>query len=241
VVAARCRRHVCCSTCGDTATWSSSERSSRGSTRREQHGHRVGCTPGVSLDSGLSHLTTQADGDTVYYTLHIPAGYDGHTALPVILCLHFGGQPTEWYGGRFLNLIPLPGLGSLAALLVAPTTAQSGWATPAGEAAAFAALAAVEQRLRVDTRRRVVMGYSMSGRGTWHMAATFRQHFVAAIPIAGRPGDIALGTLRDLPLYVIHSEADRRVPIEDTAKAVARLHAMGAPCRLCPPTQRGSL
>jgi len=73
---------------------------------------------------GLYHLTTQAEGHTVYYTLRIPAGYDGHTALPVILCLHFGGQPTEWYGGRFLNLIPLPGLGSLVALLVAPTTAQ---------------------------------------------------------------------------------------------------------------------
>jgi predicted peptidase len=87
----------------------------------------------------------------------------------------------------------------------------------------------VEQHLRVDTRRRVVMGYSMGGRGTWHMAATFRAHFVAAIPIAGRPGEIALDTLRDLPLYVIHSEADRRVPIEDTAKAVERLQAIGAP------------
>ena len=31
---------------------------------------------------GLYHLTTQADGDTVYYTLRIPAGYDGHTAPP---------------------------------------------------------------------------------------------------------------------------------------------------------------
>jgi predicted peptidase len=178
---------------------------------------------------GLYHLTTQADGDTVYYTLRIPAGYDGHTALPVILCLHFGGQPTEWYGGRFLNLIPIPGLGSLVALLVAPTTAQSGWATPTGEAAAFAALAAVEQHLRVDPRRRVVMGYSMGGRGTWHLAATFRSHFVAAIPIAGTPREIELDTLRDLPLYVIHSEADRRVPIEDAAKAVERLQAMHAP------------
>jgi hypothetical protein len=109
---------------------------------------------------GLYHLTTQADGDTVYYTLRIPAGYDGHTALPVILCLHFGGQPSEFYGGRFLTLMPIPGLGSLTALLVAPTTAQSGWATPTGEAAAFAALATVEQHLRVDPRRRVVMGYS---------------------------------------------------------------------------------
>src|SRR6266436_2464927 len=110
-----------------------------------------------------------------------------------------------------------------------PTTPQSGWATPIGGAAAFAALAAVEQHLMVDTRRRVVMGYSMGGRGTWHMAAKFRPHFVAAIPMAGTPREIDLDTLRDLPLYVMHSEADRRVPIEDDAKAVERLHAMGAP------------
>ncbi len=64
---------------------------------------------------------------------------------------------------------------------------------------------------------------------TWHLAATFRPHFVAAIPMACTPRDIELDNLRDLPLYVIHSEADRRVPIEDTAQAVARLHAMGAP------------
>src|SRR5206468_856870 len=101
---------------------------------------------------GLYNLTTQADGHTVYYTLRIPAGYDGHTAIPVILCLHFGGQPTEFYGGRFLNLIPVPGLGSLTAILVAPTAHQRGWATPTGEAAACAALAEVEQHLTVDTR-----------------------------------------------------------------------------------------
>ena len=73
------------------------------------------------------------------------------------------------------------------------------------------------------------MGYSMGGRGTWHLAAKCRQHFVAAIPMAGTPGEIKLDTLRDLPLYVLHSEADRRVPIEDAAQAVERLHAMGAP------------
>jgi predicted peptidase len=174
-------------------------------------------------------LTTQTDGHTVYYTLRIPPGYDGRTALPVILCLHFGGQPSEFYGGRFLNLIPGPGFGSLTALLVAPTTDQSGWTTPTGEAAAFAALAEVEQHLMVDTQRRVVMGYSMGGRGTWHLAAKFRRHFVAAIPIAGTPGEVALDNLRDLPLYVMHSEADRRVPIAGAAKAVERLQAMCAP------------
>jgi predicted peptidase len=190
---------------------------------------RRGAPQAYPSTPGLYNLTTQAEEHTVSYTLRIPAAYDGHTALPAILCLHFEGQPTEFYGGRFLTLIPIPGLGSLAALLVAPTTEQSGWATPTGETAAFAALAAVEQHLRVDTRRRVVLGYSMGGRGTWHLAATFRPHFVAAIAMAGTPGEIALDTLRDLPLYGMHSEADRRVPIEDAAQAVEHLRAMGAP------------
>ena len=178
---------------------------------------------------GMYNLTTQVDGQTVYYTLRIPAGYNGDTALPVILCLHFGGQPTEFYGGRFLGLIPVPGFSSLSAILVAPTAHQRGWAIPTGEAAAFAALAEVEQHLTVDTRRRVVMGYSMGGSGTWHMAAKFRQHFVAAIPIAGTPRQTELEKLRDLPLYVIHSQDDRIVPIDDDAKAVERLQAMRAP------------
>jgi predicted peptidase len=178
---------------------------------------------------GTYNLTTQTDGQNVYYTLRIPAGYDGHTALPVILCLHYGGQPNEFYGGRFLGLIPIPGLGSLSALLVAPTAHQQGWATPTGEAAAFAALAEVERHLTVDTSRRVVMGYSMGGVGTWHIAAKFRQHFVAAIPIAGRPRQAEIEKLRDLPLYVIHSQEDQNVPIDDDAAAVERLRAMGAP------------
>jgi len=87
----------------------------------------------------------------------------------------------------------------------------------------------VEQHLTVDTRRRVVMGYSMGGSGTWHIAAKFRQHFVAAIPIAGTPRQTELEKPRDLPLYVIHSQDDRIVPIDDDAKAVERLQAMRAP------------
>src|SRR3989442_10744286 len=107
---------------------------------------------------GLYHLTTQADEHTVSYTLRIPAGYDGHTALPVILCLHFGGQPNEFYGGRFLGRIPIPRFGSLPALLVAPTTDQSGWATPPGEAPAFSGLAPGGEPLMVDSPRPAVFG-----------------------------------------------------------------------------------
>src|SRR2546421_12704986 len=79
---------------------------------------------------GLYNLTTQADGHTVYYTLRIPAGYGGHPALPGILCLHFWGQPSEFYGGRFLKPVSLPGFCRRGAFFVAPPTAQKGWGTP---------------------------------------------------------------------------------------------------------------
>ena len=49
------------------------------------------------------------------------------------------------------------------------------------------------------------------------------------VPIAGRPGPVNLKALGDLPLYVIHSAADRVVQIEETRTAVQHLRDMRAP------------
>lgn len=179
---------------------------------------------------GTHDLTTQtAAGESVQYTLRIPAQYDGQTQLPVILCLHFGGQATSFYGRTFLHLIPAPGLGDLPAFLAAPTTRSGDWTGPEGEAVVWAALQAVEQALPVDTNRRVVMGYSLGGIGAWHFATAFRDRFIAAIPIAGAPRRANPEVACGLPLYVIHSQADRILPIEDDEAAVKRLRELGAP------------
>ena len=179
---------------------------------------------------GIYNLTTDTTaGDTVQYTLRIPESYDGQTALPVILCLHFGGEASDFYGRIFLELIPGPGLEDVPAFLVAPTTRTRDWTTPAGEAVAWAALEEVERLLPVETGKRVVMGYSMGGVGTWHFASAFRERFVAAIPVAGAPRRADLKALGDLPLYVIHSQADRVAPIEGAAAAVQQLRDMSAP------------
>ncbi len=179
---------------------------------------------------GIYNLTTDTtQGDPVQYTLRIPASYDGQSALPVILCLHFGGEASDFYGRIFLELIPGPGLEDVPAFLVAPTTRTRDWTTPAGEAVAWAALEEVERSLPVETGKRVVMGYSMGGVGTWHFASAFRDRFVAAIPIAGALRRADLTALGDLPLYVIHSQADRVVPIEGAAAAVQQLRDMSAP------------
>ena len=179
---------------------------------------------------GVYNLTTRtAAGDKAQYTLRIPDAYDGQSALPVILGLHFGGQASDFYGRIFLELIPGPGFDEMPAFIVAPTTFTRDWTIPDGEAVIWAALDEVERALPVETGKRVVMGYSMGGVGTWHIASAFRDRFVAAIPIAGAPRQANLNALRDLPLYVIHSDVDRVVPIEADAEAVQALRDMGAP------------
>ena len=179
---------------------------------------------------GVYNLTTQTEaGETVQYTLRIPDTYDGQTPLPVILCLHFGGQASDFYGRIFLELIPGPGFDELPAFLVAPTTFTRDWTIPEGEVMAWTAVEEVERSLPVEAGKRVVMGYSMGGMGTWHFAAAFRDRFVAAIPIAGAPRGVNLSAIGDLPLYVIHSQDDRVVPIEADAAAVQQLREAGTP------------
>ena len=185
---------------------------------------------GYPSKPGVYNLTTQtAAGEKAQYTLRIPDGYDGEAALPVILGLHFGGQASDFYGRIFLELIPGPGLDEVPAFIVAPTTFTRDWTIPDSEAVIWATLDEVERALPCDTGKRVVMGYSMGGVGTWHIASAFRERFVAAIPIAGAPRQADLNALRDLPLYVIHSQADRVVPIEGDANAVQQLNNLGAP------------
>jgi predicted peptidase len=204
-------------------------------TIREYRTMQPSASPSYPSAPGTYNLTTEVSDPatqerrSVQYTLRIPDAYDGQTALPVILGLHFGGQATDFYGRIFLTLIPEPGLGDLPAFMVAPTTRTRDWTAPDGESAAWAALAAVEGALAVDTTRRVVMGYSLGGIGTWHFAAAFRDHFIAGIPIAGAPRRADLKALRDMPLYVIHSRGDRNVPIDDDEAAVRQLRDMGAP------------
>lgn len=170
---------------------------------------------------GIFNLTTNTEaGEQVQYTLRIPDTYDGQTALPVILCLHFGGQASDFYGRIFLELIPGPGFEDVPAFLVAPTTFTRDWTTPAGEAVVWAALDEVERSLPVETDKRVVMGYSMgaSERGTW------RRRFATAL---WRPFPLqvhrAKPTCRHYTIY-------RSMSSTVSTTAWCRLRPMPLPC-----------
>lgn len=103
----------------------------------------------------------------------------------------------------------------------------------------------------IDETRVYVTGHSMGGHGTWQLGSLFPGRFALAGPSAGwasfysytgrpRPsGPFArsqassdtyayLSNLMQRPVYVIHGDADRNVPVRESRELVSRLEDMGA-------------
>jgi predicted peptidase len=112
--------------------------------------------------------------------------------------------------------------------------------------AAMAALAAAEREFRTDRSRVYLTGLSMGGNGSWYLAyhhpdrwaalvvicgfATARGNVVPAIAPAseGDPAEALARKIAHIPVTIVHGEADRTVPVEESRRMAAALKAAGA-------------
>jgi hypothetical protein len=189
------------------------------------------CTAQLPTSPGIHELTHPMTGQR--FTLAIPAGHDRATPMPLILSLHYGGRVTPYFGRGLLEALIAPALAELGAMIVAPDNADRGWANAASEQKLIALLDLIESSYAIDRRRTLVTGYSMGGAGTWYMIARHPDRFAAALPMAGRPPTEELESFGwQVPMYVIHSTADERIPIGPTKDAVAKLEQLGADIEL---------
>ena len=160
----------------------------------------------------------------VRYALSIPRGYSAARPVPLVLALHFGGNPNGAALG-LVNVLVGPALADLGAIIVAPETMDRGWSSAANERAVPVLLDAVQAAYRIDARRVVVTGFSMGGAGTWHFASRFPERFSAAVPMAGRPpADIGAWSM---PVLAIHSRNDEVVPIGPAEARIKALKSAG--------------
>jgi len=166
------------------------------------------------------------DGSVLRYGIAIPADYEADGApRPLVLALHPGGR-SEYYGSAFMRSVVEPALRSWGAVLIAPDVPDRSWTTARSDGAVLALVDRVRAEYAIDPDRVLVTGFSMGGRGTWHLAARRPDVFSGAIVMAGSPGGDDVASVR-VPLFLIHSPDDEVVPFGPVEEAYLALVERG--------------
>jgi predicted esterase len=167
-----------------------------------------------------------ASGASVRCSLALPPGT--LVNAPLVLCLHYGGEPVGYYGRALLEHLLVPAWRALGAVFVAPVAVGGDWRTDTNTAQVLELLDAVGAHYGGPASRRIVTGYSLGAIGTWHLLAHAPTLFAAAVPIAGPPPVAVAG---QTPVRALNSTADRLFDAAATASAVDALGSAGRDAR----------
>jgi predicted peptidase len=184
-------------------------------------------------DVAFSFLSTS--GEEILYWLYLPKDYDPAQEWPILISLHgFLGfdasldKVKNQYPPAFFDPeIDFP------FIVIAPLAPSGSWAKyhqPMEEL-----ITNLGQHLSIDTDAQFLTGLSAGTVGVWQWALAYPERFQGVSSIAGgtamNPDDSAIENfclLKDLPVWVAHSEADNHVPIEASLVAVAALEDCGS-------------
>jgi dipeptidyl aminopeptidase/acylaminoacyl peptidase len=187
-------------------------------------------SPAPVLGPGVHSLSLRRAGEpTIHYAISVPANYSPSAHVPLVLALHYGGNPAG-AGRGVLEILVRPALAELGAIIVAPDSLGGGWDSAENERAVTLLLDTILATYSIDAKKVLVTGFSMGGSGTWHFAAKYPERFSAAVPVAGRPPASIQGWR--LPVLAIHSRNDEVVPIGPTETRIAELRKSGGRAEL---------
>lgn len=182
----------------------------------------------------MAYAFQATSGEVIHYWLYIPDSYDAGRSWPLIIALHgtLGFEPS-------LDLVrqqsPTAFVGSevdFPFIVVSPQAPDGPWDIvhePMEEL-----IGVLGESLRIDSEAQFLTGMSTGVVGAWRWALAFTDRFTGLVLIAGGPSSPLYKfdpeeacRLRDLPIWVGHSEVDERVPIEPTREAVMVLEDCG--------------
>ena len=83
------------------------------------------------------------------------------------------------------------------------------------------------KNLPVDKERIYITGYSMGGFGTFDIVAKEPKLFAAAVPVSGGGNPATAASMKRVPFWVFHGDADTVVNVEQSRKMVEALKKAG--------------
>ncbi|MFN8347796.1 MAG: PHB depolymerase family esterase [Spirosomataceae bacterium] len=193
-------------------------------------------TPGETVVKGKNRFTLTVDGAEREYYVHVPAGYTGNTPLPLVLMFHGTGQN----GAQFYDISGWKEVGESQNILtvfpsslsycindggVTETTPKwTGYADSYSYCAGVvpkddikfmrALLNDLNAKLKVDEKRRYVVGFSNGGEFSARCAVEMSDVFAGAISSGGGgalPGNLNLTPVRLLPVMLEFGNKDGKL------------------------------
>ena len=177
--------------------------------------------------TGQKPGTIEVDGRTRTYFVHLPPGYDGHTALPVVLVLHgatespegverLSGMSAEADKKNFIAVYPRgTGRENPASLPTWNSGNCCGYAqlNHVDDVGFFRALLdKLEKDYAVDPKRVFVTGISNGGMMSYRLACEMSDKIAAAAPVEGAQ-NVACRPSNPVSVIIFHGTTDHLVPM----------------------------
>lgn len=191
-------------------------------------------------------VTEAREFDGLKYRIFVPRGIERAKRVPLVLFLHGAGERGTNNVAQLVHGVPqIIGYSERTgekAVVVAPQCPDGAqwvdtpWSAPShvmnpvpsvNMSKAMALLDSLIAQYPVDRDRVYVTGISMGGYGTWDVAQRRPETFAAAMPICGG-GDVSCASrLKNLPLHVVHGDADGAVPVKRSRDMATAVKAVG--------------
>lgn len=185
----------------------------------------------------LVHVPSEARADGRYGVLLILHGLGGHAGHFYSFAQRIAPAGTIVIAPNAQRLTPelenvdVPKMGNLSLF--------PHWWRYHSEGFALKALAEVARRYPIDHDRVVLSGYSMGGYGAWNVGLRFSGRFAAVTPFCAgiarsemllrrhAPSRALLANAQDLPLFFVHGNKDRTVPVRFSRSISEELSTLG--------------
>ena len=205
------------------------------------------CSPiiaGEDLPPGFQQHIFEDPLGTHRYAVFVPPGPPPQEGWPVVLFLHGAGERgsdgvLQLSVGLGTALEAAPSVGFIAVFPQAEDTEErylTGWSVGTRDSErALQILDLIERKYPIDSRRRVLCGWSMGGYGAWSWAATEPNRWAAMMAISGGAvDDVSLECLAaaGIPVWAIHGTEDTLIPFEESEGLIETLNETGGKGKL---------
>jgi len=183
-------------------------------------------TPLASLPPGdhLCSISSTLDGSAQPYRLFIPDAMSNGERVPLVVALHGKGVDHHaWFELTTIKQVA----GRRGWCVAAPNGRGKAYYNDAGEQDVLDIIDVLIRELPIDPQRVYLVGHSMGGWGTWHIALRHPQRFASICAMAAPQPDVSLEAARGLDPFIIHDAGDTVVPVAKSRKVAAELAALG--------------